>query len=145
MGGAITMRFGIDFAEKVQGLLLLPTSSRVGPAATDHWIAQADQTEADGRPRLAPRNARSRKYHMDEEIKAFDVPALIIVGDADETTPHGGSVIMSRCIPGLRARDLPGHRPFTAERRAEGGGTRARLAAAVPEVKPFGPRALRWP
>ena len=53
MGGAITQRFAIDYPQKVQGLLLLSTSSRVGPAASEFWLGQADQTEADGKPRLA--------------------------------------------------------------------------------------------
>ena len=108
MGGAITMRFGIDYPEKVQGLLLLSTSSRVGQAATEHWMAQADQTEADGRPRLAAAQRAVAAYHMDEQIKAFDVPTLIMVGDADQTTPPGGSVIMSRCIPNAELEIFPG-------------------------------------
>jgi pimeloyl-ACP methyl ester carboxylesterase len=117
MGGAITMRFGIDFPEKVKALLLLSTSSRVGQAATDHWMAQADNTEADGRPRLAAAQRAVAKYHMDEEIKAFNVPTLIIVGDADKTTPAGGSVIMSRCIPDSELEIYPGigHSPLKEE------------------------------
>ncbi|MBT5775524.1 MAG: alpha/beta fold hydrolase, partial [Dehalococcoidia bacterium] len=92
MGGAITMRFGIDFPEKVKALLLLSTSSRVGQAATDHWMAQADDTEKGGNPLLAAAQRSVAKYNMDEAIKNFDVPALIVVGDADKTTPAGGSV-----------------------------------------------------
>ncbi len=120
MGGAITMRFGIDFPDKVQGLLLLSTSSRVGQAATDNWMAQADKTEADGRPHLAAAQRAVAKYHMDEQIKAFDVPTLIIVGDADKTTPAGGSVIMSRCIPDSELEIYPGigHAPLKEEPKA---------------------------
>ena len=120
MGGAITMRFGIDFREKVKALLLLSTSSRVGPAAADHWMAQADETEAGGKPRLAAAQRAVGKYHMDEEIKAFNVPTLIIVGDADTTTPAGGSVIMSRCIPNAELEIYPGigHGPLKEEPKA---------------------------
>ena len=120
MGGAITMRFGIDFPEKVKALLLLSTSSRVGQAATDHWMAQADQTEADGKPLLAAAQRAVAKYHMDEEIKGFDVPTLIVVGDADKTTPAGGSVIMSRCIPNSELEIYPGigHAPLKDEPKA---------------------------
>lgn len=117
MGGAITMRFGIDFPAKVKALLLLSTSSRVGQAATDHWMAQADDTEKDGKPLLAAAQRSVAKYNMDEEIKNFDVPALIVVGDADKTTPAGGSVIMSRCIPNSELEIYPGigHSPLKEE------------------------------
>lgn len=117
MGGAITMRFGIDFPEKVKALLLLSTSSRVGQAATDHWMAQADDTEKGGNPLLAAAQRSVAKYNMDEEIKNFDVPALIVVGDADKTTPAGGSVIMSRCIPNSELEIYPGigHSPLKEE------------------------------
>ena len=108
MGGAIAMRFGIEFAERAKGYLLLSTSSRVGQAATDRWMAQADQTEADGKPLLAAAQRSVAAYNMDEEIKAFDVPTLILVGDADKTTPAGGSVIMSRCIPDSELEIYPG-------------------------------------
>lgn len=99
MGGAITMRLGIDHPEKVAGFLLMSTSSRVGQVATDRWMAQADETEKNGNLFLAAAQRAVAKYEMDEEIKRFNVPTLIVVGDADQTTPVGGSVIMSRCIP----------------------------------------------
>ena len=108
MGGAITMRFGIDFPEKVTALLLQSTSSRVGQAATDHWMAQADETEQGGNALLAAAQRSVAKYNMDEEIKKFDVPSLILVGDADQTTPVGGSVIMNRCIPNSELEIYPG-------------------------------------
>jgi len=108
MGGAITQRLAIDYPAKVKGLLLLSTSSRVGPAATENWMAQAERTEAGGQPRLAAAQRAVAKYHMDEEIKAFTVPTLILVCDADKTTPAGGSVIMSRCIPNAELEIYPG-------------------------------------
>ena len=48
MGGAIAQRFAIDNPDQTAALLLLSTSSRVGAAATDHWRAQADETEKKG-------------------------------------------------------------------------------------------------
>ena len=108
MGGAITQRFAIDFPAKVQGLLLLSTSSRVGPAASEFWLGQADQTEADGQARLAAAQRAVAKYHMDEDLKAFEVPTLILVGGDDQRTPPGGSVIMSRLIPGAELEIYPG-------------------------------------
>jgi 3-oxoadipate enol-lactonase len=108
MGGAITQRFAIDYPEKVEALLLLSTSSRVGPAASEFWLGQADQTEADGKPRLAAAQRAVAKYHMDEDLKEFNVPTLILVGGEDQRTPPGGPVIMSRLIPNAELEIYPG-------------------------------------
>lgn len=47
-------------------------------------------------------------YHYTEELKAVRVPALVIVGSADTQTPPGGSVIISRSIPGAQLHILEG-------------------------------------
>ncbi len=99
MGGAISQRFVIDFPEKAEALLLLATSSRVGAMATTRWMKQADETEATN-PSLAAAQRAVAEYNMDEELKGVAIPTLILVGDSDATTPVGGSVIMSRLIPG---------------------------------------------
>jgi len=98
MGGAIAQRFAIDYPDQTTALLLLSTSSRVGAAATDHWRAQADETEKNGDKFLAEAQRAVAFYNMDEELKEIAVTTLILVGDADSTTPPGGSVIISRCI-----------------------------------------------
>jgi len=98
MGGAIAQRFAIDYPDQTTALLLLSTSSRVGAAATDHWRAQADETEKSGDKFLAEAQRAVAFYNMDEELKEIAVKTLILVGDADSTTPPGGSVIISRCI-----------------------------------------------
>ena len=87
MGGAIAQRFAIDFPEKTQALLLLSTSSRVGEAATAHWMEQANETERSGKIFLAQAQRAVASYNMDEELKSISVATLIIVGDADPTTP----------------------------------------------------------
>jgi pimeloyl-ACP methyl ester carboxylesterase len=48
------------------------------------------------------------------------VPTLIIVGDADKTTPAGGSVIISRCIANSELEIYPGigHGPLKEEPKA---------------------------
>ncbi len=119
MGGAISQRFAIDFPERTEGLLLLSTSSRVGAAATANWMAQADRTEATN-PHLAAAQRAVAAYNMDEGLKTVRVPTLIVVGDADPTTPPGGSVIMSRLICGAELEIYPGigHAPLHEEPRS---------------------------
>ena len=114
MGGAIAQRFAIDFPEKTQALLLLSTSSRVGEAATAHWMEQANETERSGKIFLAQAQRAVASYNMDAELKSISVPTLIIVGDADPTTPPGGSVIISRCINDSELEIYPGlgHAPL---------------------------------
>lgn len=107
MGGAISQRFAINFPEKVEGLLLLATSSRVGAAATSGWMKRADETELTN-PLLAAAQRAVAAYNMDEQLKVTGIPALILVGDADATTPAGGSVLMSRLIPHSELEIYPG-------------------------------------
>lgn len=119
MGGAISQRFAIDFPEKMTGLLLLSTSSRVGATATAGWMKRADEIEATN-PRLAAAQRAVATYNMDEGLKTIRVPTLILVGDADPTTPPGGSVIMSRLIPNSELEIYPGigHAPLHEEPRS---------------------------
>jgi 3-oxoadipate enol-lactonase len=107
MGGAISQRFAIDHPERVEGLLLLSTSSRVGAAATTGWMKRADETEKSD-PRLAAAQRAVAAYNMDEGLKTIAAPTLIIVGDSDATTPAGGSVLMSRLIPHSELEIYPG-------------------------------------
>lgn len=119
MGGAITQRFGIDFPELTEGLLILSTSSRVGPAAEETWMKRAAETERTD-PCLAAAQRAVASYNMDEELKGIRVPALVLCGDQDQTTPPGGSVIISRCIPDaeLEIYEGVGHAPFHEEPRS---------------------------
>jgi len=119
MGGAISQRFVIDYPERVEALLLLSTSSRVGPALEAIWLRQADEIEATN-PHLAAARRAVSKYNMDESLKAASVPTLILVGGNDPQTPPGGSVIMSRLIPGAQLQIFPGigHGIFREEPKA---------------------------
>ena len=107
MGGAISQRFAIDFPQRVEALLLLSTSSRVGALAAERWLKQADETDKT-KPHLAAAQRAVARYTMDEDLKGFDFPTLIIVGDADPTTPAGGSVIMNRLICNSELQIFPG-------------------------------------
>lgn len=108
MGGVIAQRFSIDHPQQTQALVLVSTSSRVGPAAEEFWLKQADGTEAGGQLRLAAAQRAVASYNMDEELPAVTVPTLIIVGEEDERTPPGGSVILSRLIEGSELEIYPG-------------------------------------
>lgn len=120
MGGVITQRFGIDFPERTEGLVMLSTSSRVNEAAKQSWLARAKQSESAGNSRLAAAQRAVSDYNMDEELKGITVPTLILVGDQDPTTPPGGSVIISRLIPGSELEIYPGigHSPLHEEPKA---------------------------
>lgn len=120
MGGVITQRFGIDFPEKTLGLLFMSTSSRLNEAATEGWLKRAQQTEERGNPRLAAAQRAVADYNMDEELQGIRVPALALVGDQDPTTPPGGSVIISRLVPGaeLEIYEGIGHSPLHEEPKA---------------------------
>lgn len=120
MGGAIAQRFGIDFPQVSEGLLLLSTSSRVNEAAQERWMRQADGTEEGGNPLLAAAQRAVAAYNMDEELQSIRVPSLALVGDQDQTTPAGGSVIISRCIPDAELEIFPGigHSPLKEEPKA---------------------------
>jgi 3-oxoadipate enol-lactonase len=48
MGGVIAQRFAIDFPEQTRALVLISTSSEVGPAARDAWQARAALVEREG-------------------------------------------------------------------------------------------------
>ena len=119
MGGAISQRFVIDYPDRAEALLLLSTSSRVGPAATANWMRLADEVEGSN-PFLAAARRAVAVYNMDEELKRFRKPTLILVGDSDPTTPAGGSVILHRLIPGSELEIYPGigHSIFKEEPQA---------------------------
>jgi pimeloyl-ACP methyl ester carboxylesterase len=59
-----------------------------------HVYAQVARTVAD--------------YNYTEELKSVRVPTLVLVGSEDKQTPPGGSVIISRTIPGAELHILDG-------------------------------------
>lgn len=47
-------------------------------------------------------------YNYTEELKSVRIPTLVLVGSEDKQTPPGGSVIISRAIPGAELHILEG-------------------------------------
>ena len=48
-------------------------------------------------------------YNYTEELRSVQVPTLVLVGSEDRQTPPGGSVIISRQIPGAELHILEGY------------------------------------
>lgn len=138
MGGVIAQRFALDYAERTEALILLCTSSEVGPTLKAYWEQHAQTIEEEGMaasgglaggrgysdgfrrehgveiaawdaemlsidPRAYAAAGRAvSDYHYTEELAAIRCPTLILQGLDDIVTPPGGSVIMSRKIPGAQ-------------------------------------------
>jgi len=89
---------------------LRPTIERRLASYSEDFIAANPQViAADERrlrlndPQAYAAGARAvARYNFTEELKLVDKPVLIIQGLDDTQTPPGGSVIMSRAIPGAR-------------------------------------------
>lgn len=87
------------------------------PHMTDEWLREhPDVLEAEERRirnnpdgRVYAQVARAvADYHYTDELKSVRIPTLVLVGSADTQTPPGGSVIISRAIPGATLHILDG-------------------------------------
>ena len=143
MGGVVAQRFALDYPQRTQALILISTSSEVGPKATQRWEQMALRIEAEGMAAVVgnPTRAYSEEYarmHQAEiearetqralndpfayaatgravgnynfttELQGLTCPTLILQGAQDRLTPPGGSVIISRNIPGAQLHILDG-------------------------------------
>ena len=153
MGGVIAQRFTLDYPRQVDALILVATSSEVGPRATEAWAERTRLVEEQGmkgltqfthrlyapgfgeaHPQVVDRRVEEllkndpkayiratraiSKYNYTPELGGISCPTLILQGDKDIVTPPGGSVIMSRHIPGSRLKiyencghGIPGEKP----------------------------------
>ncbi len=134
-GGVVAMRFALDQPALARTLVLVGTASeanaraaafyeslavtaeREGGAAVVRRLGARDESPCDPEPHGFARLARAMgSLHttpITAELGAIRCPVSIIVGDKD-FLGVGGSVIMSRCIPGSRLEIVPerGHAIF---------------------------------
>ncbi|MCC6850500.1 MAG: alpha/beta fold hydrolase [Deltaproteobacteria bacterium] len=142
-GGVVTQRFALDFPRRASSLVLVSTSSEVGPVAAAAWSRLADSVEQRGfgsadrdpdprgfgsafvaahpeivrafaeqtranDPRAYAASARAfGSYNFTNELARLHAPTLILQGLADQMTPPGGSVILSRRLPRARLVMVP--------------------------------------
>jgi 3-oxoadipate enol-lactonase len=86
------------------------------PHMTEEWLrAHPEVLEAEQRrirtnhPHIYAQVARAvSDYFYTEELRSVRVPTLVLVGSEDRQTPPGGSVIISRAIPGAELHILEG-------------------------------------
>ena len=110
-----------DFIER-HGMAAWVRQSRAPHVTEDYLREHPEVREAEERRirnnpdgRVYARIARAvADYNYTEELKNVRVPALVLVGSEDTQTPPGGSVIISRAIPGAELHILQGlgHRLF---------------------------------
>ena len=88
------------------------------PEQTDEYLAQhpelleAEERRIRNNPdgRVYAQVARAvADYNYTEELKSVRVPTLVLVGSQDTQTPPGGSVIISRAIPGAELHIIEGY------------------------------------
>jgi pimeloyl-ACP methyl ester carboxylesterase len=122
MGGAIVQRFGLDYPELTEALVILSTSSEVNESRSRWWEARAERIESGVEPVPEGNDPRAYaaacravgRYNMTRDLARITVPVLVMVGEKDTMTPPGGSVIISRNIPGAELHILKdcGHHVF---------------------------------
>jgi pimeloyl-ACP methyl ester carboxylesterase len=73
-------------------------------------VLEAEQRRINNNnPRIYAQVARAvADYNYTEELKSVRIPTLVMVGSEDKQTPPGGSVIISRTIPGAELHILDG-------------------------------------
>ncbi len=90
------------------------------PQMTDAWLrehpeaVEAEERRIRNNPngRVYAQVARAvSDYFYTDELKSVQLPVLVMVGSDDKQTPPGGSVIISRAIPGAKLYIIDGPGP----------------------------------
>ncbi len=136
-GGAISLRFALDYPERTKALVLVGTASEANQKARDFYHKLAGIAEEHGMAKVIKQLGLSREAEyldqadprgcahvtramaglfenpMTDRIHEIQCPTLIIVGEKD-FLGAGGSVIMSRKIPSSELEIVPerGHGLF---------------------------------
>ena len=103
-----------DFVER-EGMAAWVRRSRAPHITEEYLKAHPEVLEVEERrirtndPRIYAQVARAvADYNYTEELKSVRIPTLVLVGSEDTQTPPGGSVIISRAIPGAKLHILEG-------------------------------------
>jgi pimeloyl-ACP methyl ester carboxylesterase len=137
-GGVVAMQAAVDFPDRVRGLVLVGTASACNDRTAAWYAATAEKARQEGggaaMKAMGVRSADARAPEgrtfahvalamrtlnydpLTERLRALRIPTLIIVGEND-FLGVGGSVILSRAIPGaeLDIRDGRGHGVYLEE------------------------------
>lgn len=121
-GGVLALKFALDRPELVRALILDSTSSEVNVVAAARWRSLGDAAERDGLTALdwpldlttespGPEDAHAFaracycvastcEQPLTPYLERLAVPTLVLAGEHDRVAGVGGSVILSRRIPG---------------------------------------------
>ncbi len=112
-GGAVSMRFALDYPERTKGLVLLAGIAEehgmekvIKQLGLSREAQNLDKADPQGCAHVTRAMAGLYENPMTDRIHEIQCPTLIIVGEKD-FLGAGGSVIMSRKIPNAQLEIVP--------------------------------------
>jgi 3-oxoadipate enol-lactonase len=135
LGGAIALRFALDFPEQAAGLILIGTGARLRVSDAlfslidDGWPGSIEtlvdnalspnasmelRRDAEAWHRSVGRDATRRDYaacntfDVRDRLAEIKIPALILVGELDEMTPPKYSQYLAEHLPDSKLVIVPG-------------------------------------
>ena len=121
-GGVVALQFALDHLERCAAIIIDSSSAQVNEAAAEAWHRQseADRQDSEGGRSFRPENRASFaasarvvaglwKQPLTPRLHEVTCPALVVAGGEDTVTRGpGGSVLMSRSLPGSRLEIFQG-------------------------------------